>query len=54
MIVFLSTGETSHYRNVPRYMMQLMLSADFMFYYVKGLLQGNDEVVLPQANEVEM
>jgi hypothetical protein len=39
---------------VSSYMVQLMLSADFMFYYVKGLLQGNDEVVLPQANEVEM
>jgi len=39
---------------VSSYMVQLMLSADFMFYYVKGLLQGNDEVVLPRANEVEM
>jgi len=39
---------------VGSYMMQLLLSTDFMFYYVKGLLQGADEVVLPQAGEVEM
>ena len=44
----------SYVESAFRYMVQLMLSADFMFYYVKGLLLGNDEVVLPQANEVEM
>jgi len=35
------------------YLVQLFLSADFAFYYVKGLLDGTDAVVLPQADGIE-
>jgi len=34
---------------IGAYLIQLALSADFMFYYAKGLLEGTDAVVLPQA-----
>jgi len=34
------------------YLVQLFLSADFAFYYVKGLLDGTDAVVLPQAEGI--
>jgi len=33
------------------YMVQLILSADFMFYYVKGFLEGADAIVLPSQGE---
>jgi len=33
---------------------QLFLSADFMFYYVKGFLEGTDEVVLPRSTDIVM
>jgi len=36
------------------YLVQLFLSADFAFYYVKGLLDGTDEVVLPSSDGIEM
>merc|ERR1719335_45935 len=36
------------------YLVQLLLSADFLFYYVKGMLEGTDAVVLPQADGIEM
>lgn len=36
------------------YMVQLILSADFMFYYVKGFLEGSEAIVLPQQGELEM
>ena len=39
---------------VERYLVQLLLSADFLFYYVKGMLEGTDAVVLPQADGIEM
>merc|ERR1719398_4682 len=39
---------------IGAYMIQLLLAADFMFYYVKGLLEGTDQVVLPQAEGIEM
>merc|ERR1719253_1072461 len=34
------------------YLVQLFLSADFAFYYVKGLLSGEDAVVIPQAEGI--
>jgi len=39
---------------VMAYATQLILSADFMFYYAKGLLEGNDTVVLPEAGALEI
>jgi len=39
---------------IGAYLIQLLLAADFMFYYVKGLLEGTDQVVLPQAEGIEM
>jgi len=39
---------------IGAYLIQLALSADFMFYYAKGLLEGTDQVVLPQAEGIEM
>merc|ERR1719446_135671 len=40
---------------IGAYLTQLFLSADFMFYYVKGWLEGTDAVVLPsQAEGIEL
>jgi ER lumen protein retaining receptor len=38
---------------IGAYLVQLLLSADFMFYFVKGLLEGTDAIVLPQAEGME-
>jgi len=36
------------------YVVQLLLGADFMFYYAKGMLEGTDGVVLPSTDGIEM
>jgi len=33
---------------------QLVLSADFMFYYAKGFLEGTDGAILPKSTDIEM
>jgi hypothetical protein len=38
---------------IGAYVVQLLLSADFMFYFAKGVLDGSDAVVLPRADGVE-
>jgi len=38
---------------IGAYVVQLFLSADFMFYFAKGKLDGSDAVVLPRADGLE-
>merc|ERR1719460_267208 len=48
----ISGRHTGSYTVLATFSIHLLLCADFMYYYLKGLYYGNNEVVLPTFSEI--